>query len=295
MDNTSASLAKSITFSGSKQSYYTARLLVDRDLVDDCYRAYAYFRWADDVVDDLSLPKSDRVAFIRRQQELIDNLYKGNRVQDLAPEEKIIADLIQHDCNGNDGLQSFIRNFLAAIEFDLYRNGRLISEDELTWYSVSVGTAVTDAIQYFIGNGHRYPNSRDQYMAATAAHISHMLRDMRVDLEDGYFNIPVEYLEANGLQQSDLEFTKLQDFVRERVWLAREYFKRGKQYLDQLNVLRCKIAGYWYCARFERILDNIERDDYLLRLEYKKPNRALTWLKYGWLAVLVTIQHSTGR
>ena len=51
MGDSTASLARSITLAASKQTYYTARLLVDRDLVDDFFRAYAYFRWADDIVD----------------------------------------------------------------------------------------------------------------------------------------------------------------------------------------------------------------------------------------------------
>ena len=51
MITTTARLARSITWASSKQSYLTARLLADRDLVDDCLRAYAYFRWVDDMVD----------------------------------------------------------------------------------------------------------------------------------------------------------------------------------------------------------------------------------------------------
>ncbi len=44
-------LASSITKTASKQTYYTIRFLVDRDRVDDAYRAYAYFRWVDDVLE----------------------------------------------------------------------------------------------------------------------------------------------------------------------------------------------------------------------------------------------------
>ena len=43
--------AASITKAASKQTYYTIRFLVDRDRVDDAYRAYGYFRWVDDVLD----------------------------------------------------------------------------------------------------------------------------------------------------------------------------------------------------------------------------------------------------
>ena len=45
-------LAASITQAASKQTYYTIRFLVDDWLVDDAYRAYAYFRWVDDWLDD---------------------------------------------------------------------------------------------------------------------------------------------------------------------------------------------------------------------------------------------------
>jgi hypothetical protein len=48
-------LASSITKAGSYQTYYTIRFLVDRERVDDAYRAYAYFRWVDDVLDADSL------------------------------------------------------------------------------------------------------------------------------------------------------------------------------------------------------------------------------------------------
>ena len=43
--------ASSITKAASKQTYYTIRFLVDRERVDDAYRAYGYFRWVDDVLD----------------------------------------------------------------------------------------------------------------------------------------------------------------------------------------------------------------------------------------------------
>ena len=56
MKNTTALLAHTITRASSKQFYYTAYILVDKDLVDNCCRAYGYFRWADDVVDLNSLP-----------------------------------------------------------------------------------------------------------------------------------------------------------------------------------------------------------------------------------------------
>ena len=291
----SAALARAITWDGSKQTYYTTRLMVDRGLVDDCYRAYAYFRWADDVVDASSQSSDARISFIRRQSDLIECLYRGERPDDLAPEEEMIADLISRDEEPNSGLQSFIRNFLAIIEFDAYRKGRLISRQELTWYSNRVGTGVTDCIQHFIGNGHPYPDSESRYLAATAAHIAHMLRDMVLDAADGYINIPGEYLDAHGISPEDVESAPFRAWVRGQVAQARQYFREGKRYLDEVDVLRCKIVGYWYCARFEGVLDTIERDGHVLRSEYNERRKLSTWLRMACLTVSVTLRHVSGR
>ena len=51
---TPQSIAPAITKAASKQTYYTIRFLVDRDRVADAFRAYAYFRWVDDTLDNNS-------------------------------------------------------------------------------------------------------------------------------------------------------------------------------------------------------------------------------------------------
>jgi phytoene/squalene synthetase len=295
MTDTTAALARSITRAGSKQTYYTARLMVDKDLVNDYYRAYAYFRWADDVIDIASQSSDERISFIRRQGELIDRLYRGERPHDLTPEEEMVADLISRDTGENSGLQSFIRSLLAVIEFDAYRKERLVSQDELTWYSNCLGKSVTDGIQYFIGNGHPYPVTEDRYLAATAAHIVHMLRDMVLDIADGYINIPREYLEAHAISPEDVDSPPFHAWVRGRVEQARRYFREGKRYLDELDVLRCKIAGYWYCARFEGVLDTIERDGYILRAAYNERHKLSAWLKMAWVGGSVALRHIARR
>lgn len=290
-----AELARSITWASSKQTYFTVLLMVDKGLVEDCYRAYGYFRWADDVVDVLSRSSEDRISFIKRQRDLIDRAYRNDRPDDLTPEEEIIVDLISHDRGENSGLQSFIRNFLAVIEFDAYRKGKMVTEDELTWYSKTLGKSVTDCIQYFVGNGHPYPDHENRYLAATAAHITHMLRDLYADLPDGFINIPREFLEAHEIRIENVGGSAFRGWVRDQVEQARENFRAGKRYLEGLDVLRCKIVGYWYCARFEGILDAIERDGYKLRAAYRERRRLSNWLKIPWLSVSVALRHVTRR
>ncbi len=295
MNDSTANLARSITWAGSKQTYITGRLMIDRDLVDDFFRAYAYFRWADDVIDTSTDSDEERITFIKRQRALIDDLYDNGRPNDLASEEEILADLINHDRGENSGLQSFIRNMFAIIEFDAYRKGWSIGHEELDWYSRCLAESVTDGIQYFIGNGYSYPDGDNRYSAATGAHITHLLRDTIQDTADGFVNIPIDYLEAQGIKSEDVDSPPYRAWVRSRVEQARLDMHEGKRYLDELHVLRCKIAGYWYCARFENVLDTIERDDYYLRSDYNEHGKLSTWLKVSWLAVAITFRHATRR
>lgn len=287
----SAELAQSITRAGSKQTYYTARLMVDKDLVDDFYRAYAYFRWIDDVIDVTSQSDDERFRFITRQKKLIDGLYHKEWVENLTAEEDILKDLINNDRGENSGLQSFIRNMFAIIEFDAIRKQRLISAEELNWYVNTLGKSVTDGLLYFIGNGNNYPESDNRYQAGIAAHISHLLRDMHQDIADGFINIPQEYLEEHQLNPTEMDTPYYKAWIKERVELARANFDEGKRYLDQLDVLRCKIVGHWYCARFEVVLDTIEQDGYTLRKDYQERRRISTWLKIACLGVSLTISH----
>jgi phytoene/squalene synthetase len=295
MTNTTARLARRITWASSKQSYLTARLLADRDLADDCLRAYAYFRWADDMID-VSLPDlAARTVFIEWQKMLIDSLYRGKCPTDLLPEEAMLADLIAHDRFPESGLASFIRNFMAVIECDVYRQGRLASRAELQAYTTCLASAVMDGLQYFIGNGLPYPRTHNRLLAVTGAHITHMLRDTCEDLPAGLVNIPAEYLDAHGMHSIELNGEPLRAWVREQVVLARMFFEEGKIYINSLDVLRCKLAGVWYCARFECVLDLIERDGFRLRAAYPERHGLKVWLEMVRLGGLVTLKHLAGR
>ncbi len=295
MPEDTSTLAKSITKAASLQSYYTASLMVDRDLVHDAYRAYAYYRWMDDFIDGMASSKSERVSFVERQKDLMERCYRNEPLGELAKEERILVELIGNDRRENSRLQSYIRNMMAIMEFDAHRQDRLIGQEELNWYSDCLGKAVMDALQYFIGNRCIYPASDFQYYAAIAAHITHMLRDMVQDTNAGFFNIPREYLEAHLLDPGDFECVSYRSWVQERVSLARGLFQQGKRYIEGVENLRCRIVGYWYCARFEIILDVIERDSYLLKSEYNERTSLSAWMQMVRLFLAVTLRHVTRR
>ncbi|MCA9924775.1 MAG: squalene/phytoene synthase family protein [Anaerolineales bacterium] len=278
-------LASSITQASSKQSYYTVRCLVDRTRIDDAYRAYAYFRWVDDNLDETRQNKESRIAFANQQTALINHCYHGNWPQRILPEEQMLVNLIRRNNEQSSGLRIYIENMMAVMQFDAERKGRLISQSELDNYAYLLATAVTEALHYFIGNGRYAPGNETRYLAATGAHIAHMLRDTVLDVANGYYNIPGEYLAAHNLQPWDIGSEAYRMWVKQRVELARTYFQTGKQYLAQVEHTRCRIAGYAYIARFETVLDLIEKDNYFLRVDYPERKRASAFLKMGWSAL----------
>lgn len=268
MNNLNLELAPSITKAASKQTYYTIRLLADRERVADAYRAYAYFRWVDDVLDTESGLRSERGVFIQRQMSLMESCYRGEFVRGASIEEQMLIDLVQGDTEKNSGLQSYLRNMMAIMAFDAVRRGRLISQSELNEYTRLLAGAVTEAMHHFIGHCCYSPQNEARYLAVTAAHITHMLRDTFDDIHAGYFNIPREVLDANHIAPQDVESNGYRAWVQNRVQLARTYFKRGREYLREVENPRCRLAGFAYTARFECVLDLIEREGYVLRAAY---------------------------
>jgi phytoene/squalene synthetase len=286
------SLAASITKEASKQTYYTIRFLVDRRMVADAYCAYAYFRWVDDTIDAPGISRPERLAFVNRQSSLLESIYQGGVEGELSPEEQMLLHLIQNDTESDSGLQAYLRNMMAVMVFDADRRGRIISQAELESYTHSLASAVTEAMHYFIGHRCFSPHDETRYLAVTAAHITHMLRDTFDDFQDRYYNIPAEILETRTITAQELTTylntnAATRRWVQRRVQLARAYFKAGKLYLNQLESWRCKLAGYAYAARFEWLLDTIEQDNFLLRPQYRERHGLRIGLQMLWRTLLL--------
>lgn len=301
--NTQSTLAPSITKGASKQTFYTIRFLVDRGRTSDAYRAYAYFRWADDTLDtdNLALSATNaneaaaRVNFLERQKSLLEKCYRGESLPDATIEEQMLVELIKHDHEKNSGLQSYLRNMMHVMEFDARRRGRLISQAELNEYTRWLATAVTEAMHYFIGHCCYSPHDETRYLAVAGAHITHMLRDTLDDVQAGYYNIPREVLEANHIRPDDIQSKAYRNWVKSRVQLARKYFQAGSGYLTRVQNPRCRLAGFAYTARFEWLLDTMEQEGYLLRPEYIERKSLATgvWMGLSTLSALINTDEST--
>jgi len=286
-------LPERITKAASRQMYYTIRLLADRDRKQDAFRAYAYFRWLDDRLDG-DTPNEDRCSFMRHQQCLLDTLYHDEHPNDLCPEERMVADLIRRHPDSETGLRAYICHLMAVMAFDAERRGRLICERELADYTAHLAAGVTEAMHYFIGHGGAAPQGRERYLAVTGAHVTHMLRDTVEDIAAGYYNIPVEFLDSHDLDPRDIHSSGYRLWVKNRVQLARQCFEAGRCYLRQVQSLRCRLSGFAYMARFEGVLNTIEREDYQLRPQYLERKTWRGTLKTGWSASVLMLQSLPG-
>jgi phytoene/squalene synthetase len=282
-----------ITWNASKQTYYTIRFLVDRDRVHDAYRAYGYFRWLDDQLDQGALDLHERTVLVERQQTLIERCYQGDYPQHLGEEEELLVNLIRSDIERSSGLQPYIRHMMAVMAFDARRRGQLVSADELSQYTRWLAVGVTEAMHHFIGHGSRSPQDETRYLAVTAAHITHMLRDTLEDAEAGYFNIPREIVEVYKIDPRDVNSVPHRAWVRSQVDLARRLFASGREYLRQVENPRCRLAGYAYMARFEGVLDSIERDSYHLRAAYPERKSLIGGMRMGWFALTQAFRPDT--
>ena len=269
-----------ITKAASKQTYYTIRYLVDRERVENAYRAYGYFRWVDDTLDAESISGPERIAFIDRQKSLLEQSYL-RETPCVSIQEKMLIDLMQCDDEKGSGLQLYLDNMMQVMDFDARRRGRLISQVELNEYTRWLATAVMECIHYFIGHDDFAPHDETRYLAVAGAHITHMLRDTFDDARVGYYNIPREVLEPNHMGPQDVQSDAYRTWVESRVRLARGYFKAGKEYFARVQNLRCRLACCAYIARFEWLLDTVEREGYLLRPQYDERKSAATGLWVG--------------
>jgi phytoene/squalene synthetase len=288
-----SSPASAITKAASKQTYYTIQFLIDRARVNDAYRAYAYFRWVDDVLDADSgsgpvlseVEASERRAFLERQKSLLESCFRGEAPRDANIQEKMLVELVQSDPEKNSGLQSYLRNMILVMDFDARRRGRLISQGELNEYTRWLAIAVTEAMHYFIGHGAFAPRDETRYLAVSAAHITHMLRDTFDDVQAGYYNIPREVLEANHIGPQDVHSEAYRAWVRSRVQLGREHFEAGRVYFRRVQNSRHRLAGFAYMARFEWLLETIEREGFILRPQYSERKSVGTGLRMSWLTL----------
>ncbi|WP_263729126.1 squalene/phytoene synthase family protein [Cellulomonas sp. SG140] len=278
-------LAASVTRAASLQSYLTVRWLADPAFRADGYGLYAYFRWLDDQVDEHLPDEPARLAFVAQQRAVLAAAVDGRPGGVLRPEETLLVGLVDRDrarrpqrpaggAPDDEGLLLCLRSMLDVMQVDAGRRGRAVDAATLDAYTQSLSVAVTEALHHCIGHGAGAPHGADRYVAVRGAHVAHMLRDLVEDVEAGYLNLPAQLVRHDARPSEWVHEPDVRAWVRDRVALARSCFAAGRRSFAAVESRRCRLAGHAYVARFEWVLDTIEREGFRLRPSY--PERA-TW------------------
>jgi phytoene/squalene synthetase len=260
---------------------------VDRPRVEDAFRAYAYFRWVDDVLDAAApigsmwgdAERHQAARFLGRQHAVLERALRGENVTVTDRHETLLVELLRQEPAA--GLEAYVRQMMRVMDFDVHRRGSVVSDAELTDYTRALSIAVTEAMHHFIGNGAAAPHDETRYLAVSGAHILHMLRDTYPDVRAGYFNVPREVLEAHSIGPDDVHTDAYRAWVQGRVQLARAHFDAGRAYFARVQSPRHRLAGLAYIARFEWLIETLEREDFRLRPRYAAGSSLLTGLRMG--------------
>ena len=87
-------LAKLEVKKSNPLTYGIMLLFVDRPLIYNCLKAYAYFRWLDDMVDDVLSSPSETEEFLSRQKMLINQFYDKNNPEIRSSKEIMLKTLL---------------------------------------------------------------------------------------------------------------------------------------------------------------------------------------------------------
>jgi phytoene/squalene synthetase len=152
-------------------------------------------------------------------------------------------------------------------------------------------------MQTFIGHGSTTPRDETRYLAASGAHILHLLRDTAPDVRAGYYNVPREILESASIGPGDVHCDAYRAWVEDRVRLARTDLDAGRAFFRAAECRRFRLAGLAYIARFEWLIDTLEREEFRLRPAYPDRDGIGRLARTTWevLASLIGPRRPRGR
>ncbi len=256
MNQKTLKLATEITRSESPFAYKISNLLFFPGRKNILLHYYAYFRWADDQVDNTTIPTNEAHLFIKRQKNLVTSWYEGNAIKPLTVFEEIAFVATQEDINQGKKLRNMVVSFLDALDWDVQRKHKIINQADLNHYSFLLGNSYAEGLLYGLGLD---PTNSDYYLpkilCGVAAHRTHILRDLRIDIKIGYLNIPAEDIETFSVQFG--RDWVCSAWIEQKAAKAMHLFIKGLKYKYRLPSMRSQLVFYLYCRKYIRTLEKV--------------------------------------
>ena len=262
-------------------TYCLIRLCVPAARRPLCFAAYAYVRWLDDQIDKPCPTISDQgKGLLSKHRNLIS---KGMPLQANVMLPEAILESVGLLEILPDAVRSSLATLLDCIAYDLLRRGRIPVRKELDEWILRESKALDSLIQYFCaGVMLRSTGAR----LASAAKITHIVRDVVEDIDSGMVNITSEASAAMGIDVPTVIFTR--DFPRLRPWIslmnstADRQFRRAWKHIHLHPSLRYKFATALLSAKYCQYR---HQHRWLGWMAWQKRNRFAEWCLFFLAAV----------
>jgi phytoene/squalene synthetase len=232
----------------SRALWLATRLLCPPGGFRQFCRVYAYFRWADDIVDAPDRDPARVRDFVERQAEVT----RGGLPE--QPAEHALR-LAMADPEDAAALRPAIDGMWQALAFDAGRDRTPIRRDELTAQVERIGDA------YLVGllhcGGHRGPIPDELRWLSRAATAAHYVRDLFVDLELGYLNLPAEDAEHHSLDPTKLTERDVAPYAVGRLDEISGWFNRGQPAVGMLGSGRARLLVRGLSAKYRRLTNRL--------------------------------------
>ena len=180
----------------ASSSFYTAMRILPPAQRHGMYEVYAFCRAVDDVADDTSGARSDRIAALARWREDIDRLYSDRGVSDLT------RGLAGPVTTFNLGKQDFL-DVIDGMKMDVVQDIRAPDWATLDLYCDRVASAVGRLSVRIFGvdesNGIQL-----SYHLGRALQLTNILRDIDEDAAMGRLYLPSEALNEAGITSREI-------------------------------------------------------------------------------------------
>lgn len=244
--NTAFKFAENTAKSKSPKAKFILDLIVnknDRGYLNLCY---AYLRWVDDFVDDVTHKNLDKIEFINRQKKLLRDFSLSQNETQLNIEEAFLFYFVRYAItNKKLYLIEAVKIMLESIEMDAQRlqGGGSYSNKEMNLYIDKNSKAFFDIMTGFVMPLNIY-TPQNLYIGRFATRLF-MLRDFADDFQRGFLNIPKE-----DLEYYEIEKTNLHNDKNLFVWVKNEFGRIINLLYDEALIVKTfpfklKIFNYY--------------------------------------------------
>lgn len=197
------------------------------------YAAYAFCRWADDIVDEETSSQASglepRVKLDEWQEEL-EACYAGRPTH---PITIALADALQYFAIPKSGFLALI----AGCKQDLVKT-RYATFDELLHYCELVAASISDISLAIFGYKTDKAIEHGRNLS-TALQLTNITRDIGDDLTRNRIYIPEEELRRFGISEADLfarvQNTAMRKMIEFQIDRAESYFRAAEPLLEELS------------------------------------------------------------